>query len=77
MRTIIRRIRRISLKARLSQGKESHRIKYLEYMVIRGYYEKALDAFKRFGIEGISIKRLLKLCSGCISNGGIDKRRIS
>ncbi len=62
------------LKLDLAKVKESHRIKYLEYMVIRGYYEKALDAFKRFGIEGISINRLLKLCSGCISNGGIDKK---
>lgn len=62
------------LKLDLSKVKENQRIKYLEYMVLRGYYEKALEAFKHFGIEGVSINRLLKLCSGWISNWGNDKK---
>jgi hypothetical protein len=43
-------------------------------MVIWGYYDKALDALSSFGAEGISIHRLLKLCSGWITNSGLDKK---
>ncbi|TAH74949.1 MAG: hypothetical protein EWM47_00775 [Anaerolineaceae bacterium] len=62
------------LKLDLSKVKESQRIKYLEYMVIRGYYDKALEALGSFGTEGISIHRLLKLCSGWITYSGLDKK---
>ena len=58
----------------LSKVKESQRIRYLEYMVIRGYYDKALEALCCFGTEGISIHRLLKLCSGWIIYSGLDER---
>jgi hypothetical protein len=58
----------------LSRVRETHRIKYLEYMVIWGYYDKALDALSNFGAEGIAIHRLLKLCSGWISNSGLDRK---
>ncbi len=62
------------LKLDLSRVKESHRIRYLEYMVIWGYYDKALEALSCFGAEGISIHRLLKLCSGWITYSGLDRR---
>lgn len=62
------------LKLDLSKVKEPYRIKYLEYMVLRGYYDKALEALSYFGTEGISISRLLKLCSGWISYSKLDKK---
>ena len=40
------------------------RIKLLEYMVARSFYNKVLEVFNTFGFEGISISRLVKLCSG-------------
>lgn len=62
------------LKLDLSKVKERDRIKFLEYMVVRGYYEKALGALENFGFEGISVKRLVRLCSSWIMNSGIDKK---
>lgn len=62
------------LKLDLSKVKEALRIRYLEYMVIWGYYDKALEALSFVGAEGISIHRLLKLCSGWISYSGLDRR---
>lgn len=62
------------MKLDLSKVKEADRIKYLEYMVIRGYYDKALEALKFFGAEGIYIQRLLKLCSGWISFSGLETK---
>ena len=62
------------MKLDLSKVKESGRIKYLEYMVTRGYYEKALEALKYFGTDGISVQRLLKLCSGWISYSGLETK---
>lgn len=62
------------MKLDLSKVKESGRLKYLEYMVIRGYYDKALEALMYFGTEGISVQRLLKLCSGWITNSGLDEK---
>lgn len=62
------------LRLDLSKVKETNRIKYLEYMVIRGYYDKALEALKYFGVEGISIQRLVKLCSGWITYSGLDTK---
>lgn len=59
-------------KLDLSKVDEIDRIKYLEYMVIRGLYDKALDALSCFGVKGISIQRLLKLCSGWIASSGLD-----
>lgn len=63
------------MKLDMSKVMESGRIKYLEYMVIRGYYDKALEALNCFGTEGISLQRLLKLCSGWISNSGLDTKK--
>lgn len=56
----------------ISKINKKERIKFLEYMVIQGYYNKALDALNYIGVDGISINRLLKLCSGWISNSGLD-----
>lgn len=56
----------------LSKVEELDRIKYLEYMVIRGVYDKGFEALKCFGVKGISISRLLKLCSGWIASSGLD-----
>ena len=56
----------------ISKVNEKERIKYLEYMVVRGYYNKALYALEFIGADGISINRLLKLCSGWISYSGLD-----
>lgn len=56
------------LKLDLTKVEDNERIKYLEYMVIRGYYDKALDALNYIGADGVSINRLLKLCSGWITN---------
>lgn len=62
------------LKLDLSKVKETHRFKFLEYMVIRGYYDKALEFLSYVSTEVISIHRLLKLCSGWISCSGLEKR---
>lgn len=67
-------LRQYMLQLDLSKVKETDRIKFLEYMVIRGYYDKALEALKYFGFEGISVKRLVRLCSGWISSSGSDIR---
>lgn len=50
----------------------SDRIKFMEYMVARGYYDKALTALETYGYEGISVNRLIKLCSGWIAESGSD-----
>lgn len=63
------------LRLDLNRVKEAKRIKFLEYMVVRGYYDKALDALKTFGFEGISINRLVRLCSGWIINSGLNKKQ--
>lgn len=62
------------MKLDLSKVKESGRIKYLEYMVVRGYYNKALEALNYFGTEGIPVQRLLKLCSGWITYSGLETK---
>ncbi len=43
------------------------RSKYIEIMVVRSLYQQALCALEIFGWEGISINRLVKLCSGWIA----------
>lgn len=42
------------------------RSKYIEIMVVRALYQQALCALENFAVEGISINRLVKLCSGWI-----------
>ena len=60
------------LKLDLAKVNVALRKKYLEYMIIRGYYDKALHALSYVTIESIPIKMLLKLCSGWINNSGYD-----
>ncbi len=47
----------------LSAVKPMDRIRYLEYMVTRSLYHKAMEALKSFGFEGVTINRLVKMCS--------------
>ncbi len=42
----------------------TERFRYLEYMVIRSLYQKAVEAIKSFGFEGLTVNRLVKMCSG-------------
>ena len=44
--------------------KPMDRTRYLEYMVTRSLYTKAMEALQTFGFEGITINRLVKMCSG-------------
>ena len=53
----------------------SERSKYIEIMVVRSLYHQALAALENFGTEGISINRLVKLCSGWIAREGIEIKR--
>ncbi len=43
--------------------KEQERVRFLEYLAIRGHIDKVLEALKSYGYEGISVKRLVRLCS--------------
>ncbi len=47
---------------------------YLELMIVRGFYEKALYNIEWFGLDGISINRLVKLCAGCMKIYGIETK---
>lgn len=51
-------------KLELNALRPMDRIRYLEYMVIRSLYHKAMEAIKSFGFEGVTINRLVKMCSG-------------
>ncbi len=48
----------------MNRIKPMDRNKYLEYMVTRSLYHKAMEALKSFGFEGVTINRLVKMCSG-------------
>lgn len=50
----------------LDKVRSSERPKYMEIMVARSNYKQALGVLETFGVEGISINRLVKLCSGWI-----------
>lgn len=51
---------------------QSVRIKFIEYMMLRRFYDKALEAFDQFGYENIAVGRLVKLCSGWMSTAASD-----
>jgi hypothetical protein len=51
------------------------RMKFLEIMVVRGLYNKVFDAFETFGFEGITISRMVKLCSSWILTPEADKEQ--
>lgn len=42
---------------------EEERADFIQFMVIRGMYDKALAWIKEFGVEGVADKTLLRLCS--------------
>ncbi|MHB8129547.1 MAG: DUF5717 family protein [Mobilitalea sp.] len=58
----------------LHKVRPADRIKFLEFIVIRAFYDKAMEAFEIFGFEGIDIKRLLKLCSSWMLTPGAEKK---
>lgn len=51
------------------------RTKFIEFMLIRTFYDKAMDALERFGFEEIPVNRLLKLCSGWLGQSGMQPQR--
>ena len=59
----------------LDKIKANERIRYIEYMLIRGFYKKALTALELYGFDGISVNRLVKLCSGLMKNLDTEKKQ--
>jgi hypothetical protein len=51
------------------------RIRYIELMIDRSYYDKALKAIEVFGHEGITLNKLIKLCSGWLHTYGPDAKQ--
>ncbi len=60
-------------KVDLFQVRPSQRAKFLEFMVIRTFYNEVLEALQSFGMEGIPINRLVKLCSGWLQTPDAGK----
>lgn len=58
----------------LRRVKQPHRTKFLEFMVIRAFYDKALESLEVFGVEGIPVNRLVKLCSGWMTTPAAEKK---
>ena len=52
----------------LKAVKEQDRIRFMEYLTIRGHYKQVLEALKCYGYEGISVKRLVRLCAALINH---------
>ncbi|HWT74395.1 MAG TPA: DUF5717 family protein [Mobilitalea sp.] len=48
----------------LPQVRPQERPRFLEGIVARSFYHKALEVLETFGVEGVGINRLVKLCSG-------------
>lgn len=59
-------------KVDLHKMKKSDRIQILEYTILRGLYDIALDRLEEFGYEGVGVKRLYKLCTKLIENWDIQ-----
>ena len=53
---------------RLTYVKEQDRVRFLEYLAVRGHFYQVLEALKNYGHEGISVKRLVRVCSSMISH---------
>ncbi|MBP1754191.1 MAG: hypothetical protein H6Q59_589 [Firmicutes bacterium] len=56
--------------------KPTERAKYIEYMVVRKIYDRALYALKFFGFEGITTNRLVKMCSGWMLTPDAENKNI-
>ncbi len=54
--------------------KPIERAKYIEYMVVRKLYNLALKALEDFGFEGITVNRLVKMCSGWMMTSDADEQ---
>lgn len=48
----------------LSKLRVPERTMIIEFMVVRSFYQKAMEAFQIYGFEAIAVNRLVKLCSG-------------
>ncbi len=58
----------------LLQIKQPQRTRFLEFMVIRAFYEKAIASLEIYGADGIPINRLVKLCSGWMMTSAAEKK---
>lgn len=52
-----------------------YRVKFSEYIMVRAFYDKAFEAMEIYGYGGISVNRLVKLCSGWIVNFGLEMKQ--
>jgi hypothetical protein len=59
----------------LSQLRSGDRIRFIEFMLIRSFYEKTIEALESYGFEGIPISRLVKLCSGWVQTPGVGDKQ--
>ena len=59
-----------SLNAEEMNAKERNNC--VKYMIMRGMYDKALEWIFDFGIEGVDLKDLVKLCSNLIVRGDFE-----
>jgi hypothetical protein len=55
--------------------KPVERAKYIEYMVVRKLYDLAFKALEIFGFEGITVNRLVKMCSGWMLTSDAEERQ--
>ncbi len=55
-------------------GREE-RNEVIRFMVIRGMYEKAFAWTKRYGVSGIDVKTLMRMCSRLIARDGLIEDR--
>lgn len=49
-------------KLNLDYPEKEERNRMIELLIVRGRYDLALDALKKYGMEGVSSKRILRLC---------------
>lgn len=62
------------LEKLLPNGTDSHeRTELIRFMVMRGFYEKAMDWVKQFGVEGNDVKTILRLCSRILAREYYEK----
>ncbi len=54
--------------------RQNERANYIELMIVRGLYDKAILNLEMFGLEGIAITRLVKLCSGYLKAFGTEEK---
>lgn len=59
----------------LQEVRPEVRVRFIEIMISRGFYNKALEAVRLYGPEGILVTRLIILCSGWMSVNTADKKQ--